>query len=169
MIIRKEEPKDFDGIYNLIKTAFETAKVSDGDEQDYAVKLRNSNRYIPELALVAVENDKLIGHIMLTKNYVETDAGKIECLLLGPICVILEYRNKGIGASLIKKALSIAKNSGHKAVFLCGDPDYYGRFGFVSVSDYNIKPAMDIPIKYVLVYELQQGWLNGIKGTINII
>ena len=169
MIIRKEEPKDYDGIYNLIKTAFKTAKVSNGDEQDYAAGLRNSDRYISELALVAVKNSKLIGQIMLTKNCIETGAENIECLLLGPVSVLLEYRNMGIGASLVNTALSTAKDLGYKAVFLCGDPDYYGRFGFISVSNYDIKPSMDIPVKYVLTCELQQGWLKGIKGAVNIV
>jgi len=169
MIIRKEEQNDFDDIYNLIKTAFKTAKKSDGDEQDFALALKNSDRYIPELSLVAVLDKKLIGHIMLTKNYIETDSGNVESLLLAPLSVLTEYRNKGIGASLVNNALAIAKDLEYKAAFLCGDPAYYERFGFISVSNFNIKPLMKIPKKYVLVCELQPKWLNGIKGTINIM
>lgn len=39
-IIRQETEQDHPAIYDLIRTAFETAKVSDGDEQDFAVNLR---------------------------------------------------------------------------------------------------------------------------------
>jgi hypothetical protein len=83
-------------IYELVKVTLQTAKVSNGKEQDLVNKLRNSGNYIPELALVAEEDGQLIGHIMLTKTYIITNDGdKYETLLLGPISVSLEYRNRG--------------------------------------------------------------------------
>jgi len=169
MIIRQEQPNDFDNIYQLIRTAFETADAADGDEHDYALSLRNSDKYIPELALVAEQHGKLIGHIMLTKTYIAADYGKIESLLLSPVSVLLEHRKKGVGASLINTALDIAEKLEYKAVFLCGDFKYYGKFGFASVANYDVKPIMDTPIMYVLARELKQGWLKNIKGTIDIV
>jgi hypothetical protein len=44
-----------------VKVGFETAEVSNGNEQDYVIKLCTSGNYIPELALVAEENGKLMG------------------------------------------------------------------------------------------------------------
>lgn len=108
MIIRKETEKDFDRIYDLVKVAFQTAKVSNGKEQDFATELRNSGNYIPELALVAEEDGKLIGHIMLTKMYITTGDGKFEALLIAPISVLLEYRNKGVGSELINESFRLA-------------------------------------------------------------
>ena len=49
MPIRQATPKDFDAIYSLVKTAFQTAKVSDGGEQDFVLKLRKGS-YIPDLS-----------------------------------------------------------------------------------------------------------------------
>lgn len=100
MIIRKETEKDFNQIYDLVKVAFLTAKVSNGKEQDFVNQLRDSGNYIPELALVAEEDGKLIGHIMLTKTYIN-NTNKYEALLLAPISIVLEYRNRGIGTMLI--------------------------------------------------------------------
>jgi predicted N-acetyltransferase YhbS len=51
--IRQEKPSDFRDIYDLVKVGFGTAEVSNGNEQDYVIKLRTSGNYIPELALVA--------------------------------------------------------------------------------------------------------------------
>jgi len=68
LIIRQEKPADFLSVYDLVKVAFQTAKVANGNEQDYVNKLRANANYIPELALVAEKGAKLIGHIMLTKN-----------------------------------------------------------------------------------------------------
>ena len=70
MIIRQEKPSEFQEIFDLVKVAFKTAKVSNGNEQDYVNKLRASGNYIAELALIAEEDEKLVAHIMLTKTYV---------------------------------------------------------------------------------------------------
>jgi putative acetyltransferase len=70
---------------------------------------------------------------------------------------------------LMREALSKAKTLGYKAVFLCGDPDYYSRFGFKPVVNYGITYGMDIPAKYVLVCELEAGWLKGKNGSVSIM
>ena len=38
--VRQEREAEFPAIYELIRTAFATAEVSDGDEQDFANRLR---------------------------------------------------------------------------------------------------------------------------------
>ena len=57
--IRQESQKDYKEVYMAVKTAFETAEHSDGNEQDLVVALRNSDSFIPELSLVAVKGIKL--------------------------------------------------------------------------------------------------------------
>ena len=133
MTIRQAKPEDFDAIYSLVKTAFQTAKVSDGDEQDFVLKLRKGH-YIPELELVAEEDGVLIGHIMLTGASIRENGGCFDTLLLAPLSVALEWRAKGIGAALIREALAKAAALGHSSAVLIGDPGYYGRFGFHSVA-----------------------------------
>ena len=61
MKIRQENEIDYPAIYSLFQTAFETADVKDGTEQDFAVNLRNGPNYVPELALVAEIDDKIVG------------------------------------------------------------------------------------------------------------
>ena len=58
--IRQENKNDYDEVYKLIRTAFETAEHSDGNEQDLVVALRNSDSFIPELSLVAVKDNKVV-------------------------------------------------------------------------------------------------------------
>ena len=65
--IRQENKNDCEEVYNVIKTAFETAEESDGNEQDLVVDLRKSNNFIPELSLVAVKDKKIVGYILFTK------------------------------------------------------------------------------------------------------
>lgn len=165
--IREETDRDQAEIYTLIKTAFETAKVKDGNEQDFAANLRKSDRYIPELALVAQSGGKLIGHIMLTKTKLTRPDGKVEeVLLVAPLSVLIEYRDKGVGSALMKEGLRKAKEMGYNAAFLCGDPGYYERFGYKRSSLFGIGNAQNIPEQYVLAYELKRNALEEITGTV---
>ncbi|MFV0394555.1 MAG: GNAT family N-acetyltransferase [Coprobacillaceae bacterium] len=165
MIIRKEEPKDFDVIYELTKIAFQTAEHSDGDEQDFVVKLREGNTYIPELALLVEENNEIIAHIMLTNFKV----GSVKALLLAPLTVKLEYRNKKVGTMLTEEALRLAKEKGYEAVFLVGHEHYYPRFGFKPSVTYGIDNVNDIPSANVMALELQSNILSGVNEKINFM
>ena len=94
MTIRQATPEDFDAIYSLVKTAFQTAKVSDGGEQDFVLKLRKGS-YIPELELVAEEDGVLIGHIMLTGASIRENGGCFGTLLLAPLSVARQGHRSG--------------------------------------------------------------------------
>jgi predicted N-acetyltransferase YhbS len=167
MIIRQEKPEDFSLIFYLVKTAFQTAKVTNGSEQDFVNRLRSSANYIPKLALVAEENDKLIGHIMLTKTDIVNDSSKFETLLLAPISVALEHRNRGVGSELIKASSKLAEEMGYTSVFLVGDPAFYHRFGFKAAINFGIGHEPDIPNEYVMACELFPDALLEIGGTID--
>ncbi len=167
MLIRRERPEEFSRIHDLVKIAFQTAKVTNGKEQDFVNQLRAGDNYIPELVLVAEEDGKLIGHIMLTKTYITGDKSKFETLLLAPISVALEYRNKGVGAKLIAESFGIAKKMGYKSVVLVGDPAYYHRFGFKSSCNFGIRHVQNIPDENVMACELVPQALKGISGKMD--
>jgi predicted N-acetyltransferase YhbS len=171
MNIRPENKTEYDIIYQLVKTAFETARMKEGDEQDFVDRLRASGNYIPELALVAEEDGKMIGHIMLTRTYVESENGKFEALLLGPLSVLLEHREKGVGSKLARTSLSLARDMGFKAVFLAGNRAYYSRFGFVPALRYGIKCNIEVPeelIENIMACELVPNALEGVHGTVKM-
>ena len=166
-LVRPENPAEFEDIYDLIRAAFETARVKEGDEQDFAEKLRSSENYIPELALVVETTEGLAGHIMLTKTYIDTAAGEYEALLLAPVSVLAQHRDKGVGSMLIIESMRRARQMGYKAVFLCGDPAYYHRFGFRSVADLGMTYVSGIEAQYMMVCELNPGALKGVKGIVD--
>lgn len=166
--IRQETPNDLNEVYTLIKTAFKTAKVKDGDEQDFAVKLRESDGFIPELSLVAERDRKLIGHIMFTQTYVKRPDGSLyKSLLVAPLSVLLEHRNQEVGSALMREGFSLACRMGYDSAFLCGDPAYYNRFGFRQTTDFDIHPNGEIPPQFVMACELEKDALKGITGTID--
>lgn len=168
IIIRQVKKEDYKDIYELVKEAFRTAEISDGKEQEFVNELRERNSYIRHLEFVAEENGKLIGHVMLTTQEVENGIDTYTGLLLAPICVKLEYRNKGIGTKLIKYGFSKALDMGYKAVFLVGNMKYYNRFGFRKVTEFGIKNISKISDEFILGCELKKGELENIKGEINI-
>lgn len=71
--IRKENVNDYEQVYRVIKAAFEKAEHSDGNEQDLVKLLRKSNSFIPELSLVAVDENKVIGNAKEINGIVEYD------------------------------------------------------------------------------------------------
>ena len=161
LIIRTEHEKEFNQIYDFVRIAFETAQVSDGNEQNFVNELRASENYIPELALVATDNKQLIGHIMLTKFAFKG------MLLLAPLTVKLDYRHQGVGTKLVQKAFELAKEMNYTSVVVLGDPDYYGRFGFKPSVNFGITCTNEIPSEYVQIVELQEGALDSVNGTIS--
>jgi predicted N-acetyltransferase YhbS len=59
-------------------------------------------------------------------------------LLLGPVAVDPATRSRGLGARLIRTGLARAEAAGYRLAILVGDESYYGRFGFVPASRFNI-------------------------------
>lgn len=140
LVIRQENVNDYEQVYNVIKTAFEKAEHSDGNEQDLVIALRKSNSFIPELSLIAVSGDKIIGHILFTKVKI----GNNTELALAPLAVLPEYRRKGVGTKLIKEGHKIAKQLNYNYSVVLGSNKYYSRLGYISASKYNIKAPFDV-------------------------
>lgn len=167
-IIRQITVADYSTVYKLIQTAFETAEHRDGDEQDFAVNLRNGENYIPELDLVAEMDGRLIGHIMFTKTYVsKPDGSRYNTLLVAPLATLLECRRMGVGAALMNEGFRIAQTMGYQSAFLLGDPDYYQRFGYKLTHLYGINHE-SMPAEYLMTKEFVSGALDGITGLINM-
>ena len=78
--IRQESQNDYKEVYNVVKIAFETAEHSSGNEHDLVTALRKSNNFIPELSLVVIKDNKIVGHMLFTKIKI----GEYEEIVLAP-------------------------------------------------------------------------------------
>ena len=137
--IRQENKKDYAEVYNVIKKAFMSAEHCDGNEQDLVVNLRESNNFIPELSLVAIDDNKIVGYILFTKIRI----GKYEELALAPLAVLPEYQKQGIGKKLIEEGHKKAKKLGYHYSIVLGSERYYPKFGYVPASQYGIKAPFE--------------------------
>ena len=138
--IRKETENDYKEVYNVVKTAFETAEHSDGNEQDLVNELRNSDNFIPELSLVAIENNKIVGYILFTK----IELGNNTEIALAPLAVLPEYQKQGVGSKLIEEGHKIAKKLGYHFSIVLGSEKYYPKFGYVPAIQYGIEAPFDV-------------------------
>lgn len=162
MIVRPIKNSEFQQSHELVKKVFEKAEFSDHEEV-LIDKLRQENQYIPELDIVAVEDDELIGHVILSTIQIG-DYDKALCL--GPIAVSDDHQGMGVGAELIKYAENKAAELGFEAIHIMGYPEYYERFGYEKASKFNISIDYPVEDKYFLIKELKPGALSEVKGLI---
>lgn len=167
-LIRQERAGKFPQIRALIQTAFATAHYAEGDEQDFVERLRGPETYLPELALVLEDEGRLIAHVMLTRLSVDTVTGPFPILLLACVAVAEEFRNRGVGSALIEAALERARQDGHRAAILVGDPAYYARLGFLPSILFGVTDENGTEPEYVQLRELAPGALRDVAGSVNL-
>lgn len=111
------------------------------------------------LSFVAVLDSAIIGHVLLTRI-----EGPERTLALAPLAILPEWRDMQIGTSLVRHALDHARQAEWRAVFVYGQPDYYGRFGFRSDLADCAHTSMQGP--RLMAFELVPGALAGWSGPL---
>ena len=147
MEIRAEQEDDFKQIYDVVEKAFQTEENGQTKQQELVSELRNSDSYIPELSLVAIADDKIVGHIMFIRVIVSDRP----CLALASLAVLDNYRNKHIGSSLMEYGNIIAKNMGFDYIIVPGESEFYSRLGYADIK----KPKAKLPFESETYMALQ--------------
>ena len=118
-----------DAIERLLDRAFEP-----GRHARAAYAIRSGTAAIPELSFAASDGNTLAGTIQCWPARLTRDDGSAAPLVLvGPVAVEPSRQGEGVGGALMRHALAAA--AAHRrdgALFLIGDPEYYGRFGFTA-------------------------------------
>jgi predicted N-acetyltransferase YhbS len=158
-IIREEKIADVVAREALLDEAYGAARFAKTSE-----RLREGRLPARGLSLVAVEGRRLVGTVRLWN--VVAGPGR-DAVLLGPLAVHPDCRNRGIGKVLVRRAIARAQLAGHGAILLVGDLAYYGRFGFSAAST----GGLWMPGRYerdrLLALELKPGALAGARGLIS--
>jgi putative acetyltransferase len=137
VLIRPEVERDFEEIDAVVRAAF-----GKQDEVDVVHRIRELDTYVAELALVAVENGEITGHVMFSYATV----GERPVLQLAPLAVRPDRQRTGVGDALTRKGLELADARGEPLVLVLGVPEYYPRFGFESARALGIEPYIaDLP------------------------
>ncbi|MCL1935731.1 MAG: GNAT family N-acetyltransferase [Defluviitaleaceae bacterium] len=139
MNIRQETPIDYKEVNNLHREAFYNVYKPGCDEHYLMHILRDSDSFIKELSFVYEKDNKIVGHIAFSKAIItDENNNQIEVACIGPIGVLPDYQNRGIGTALIKHGKNSAKEMGYIAILLYGDPLYYSKCGFQQAYKYRI-------------------------------
>ncbi|HRH66658.1 MAG TPA: N-acetyltransferase [Bacteroidia bacterium] len=160
--IRQGKESDYEAVYEVNKKAFEQE-----DESKLVDALRGSEAFVPELSLVAVRGDKIVGYILFTKIKIRDEAGhQFDSLALAPVAVDPEFQNMGIGSRLIRNGLHQATELGHTSVIVLGHEQYYPKFGFASAKNWHIKAPFEVPENAFMAIELVPEALKNRSGTV---
>lgn len=160
--VRPETPEDIPDIERVCHEAFGSRN------EAYLVELLRFNEaFIPELSLVATADGEVVAHVLFSRISIVGENGKFyDSLALAPMSVLPSWQRKGIGSSLIKKGLFIAKELHFKSVIVLGHETYYPKFGFVPASKWNIKAPFEVPDAAYMALELLPGGLKEVSGTV---
>ncbi len=108
---------------NITREAFWN-HYSPGCDEHYLLHImRNHPKFVPELDIVAEHNNTIVGNVVCLKSFIMADDGnQYEVLSLGPISVLPEYQQQGIGGRMIALTKKLASEMGISCYFLlCGD------------------------------------------------
>ena len=152
-----ESQADHDAVRAVHVAAFPTpaeAGLVDG--------LRGAGRAV--VSLVARQDERVVGHVLLSPMSVESNPAGLTVLGLAPLAVLPELQRRGVGSALMHAATARCRELGVAAVVLIGDPAYYGRFGFETASRFGLVCEYDVPEEAFVVLELVNGALAQLGG-----
>ncbi len=151
MIIRPETPAEDEAIRRVVNEAF-----GGTIEGDLVAAIRASDRFVPDLSLVAVSGGQTLGHVI--SSYVDMtvvpDTKRV--LQVGPLAVVPSHQRTGIGSALMRETIRIADERGEPLLLIEGNPVYYGRFGFTRADEHGIEPPPEaLAAKYFMLRQLE--------------
>jgi GNAT superfamily N-acetyltransferase len=165
LTLRLEEKSDYRRVEEVTREAFWNFYAPGANEHFLVHSLRGSSDFIPELDIVAVEGNEIVGNIIYSRSSVTATDGKIyEFITVGPISVLPSHQNKGIGKAMIEYTANLARELGYRAIILYGYPAYYSRLGFKPSLLYKISNGSGRYPASLQVLELYPGALDGISG-----
>jgi putative acetyltransferase len=155
--IRPERPGEVETLFKIYLAAFGRLQ-----EPVLVSSLRENQGLL--LSLVAISQGGLVGGVAFSLLTLEPAVNRLCLAGLAPLAVLPAYQGRGIGFRLVQVGLQLCRQRGVDAVFLVGEPEFYGKFGFGPASDFNIRCEFEVPGAYWLGQELLPGALVGVSG-----
>ena len=134
VVIRAETAGDVGAIATIVADAFGKQA-----EATLVERIRASDRYRPDYALVAELDDAVVGHVMVSD--VDLVDGDTRRRILSLVAARRRARppDRGIGSALVRDVAARVDADGHPLIVLEGSPVYYARFGFEDARNHGIR------------------------------
>lgn len=155
--IRREEETDQAAVRVVHEQAF--GRSAEADAID-ALRQRQQTT----ISLVAIEKEQVVGHVLFSPVTIEANGEQFPALGLAPLGVLPAYQKQGVGSALVEAGLEACRHLPIDCVVVLGDPRYYGRFGFVPASRYQLRCPWNIPPDAFMVIAWQEGVLENRAG-----
>jgi putative acetyltransferase len=158
--IRDEAPGDRPVVHQVESAAF-----GQPDEADLVDALREAAH--PQLSLVALAaGAQVVGHIFFSPVRVESARPSPPLAGLAPVGVLPAFQGQGAGSALIRAGIERCASIGWQAVFLVGNPAYYGRFGFELAAPLGFHYESPEMTPFLQILELEKGVLSALSGEV---
>jgi putative acetyltransferase len=157
---RPDSSADRAAVRDLTALAFR----EEGEKVSQLVEHLQASDAYRGLSFIAERERRVVGHTMLTRSWLDAPKALVEVLVLSPLSVHPDYQGQGIGRSLVGHALQAAEEAAAPAVFVEGDPSYYGGLGFEHASTRGFtRPSLRIPDDafQVLTLPAHEEWMTG--------
>lgn len=156
--IREEQPGDVRGVREVYIQAFDQPL-----EADLVDQLRQRSDDL--LALVAVMEDRIVGHILFSPAVIARRKQTVQGMALAPMAVLPELQRQGIGSQLVQAGIEALKQAECPFIILVGHPGYYPRFGFDPASHYGIRSEWAVPDESFMVLVLDEKQKDALSGV----
>ncbi len=161
LTIRPERPDEQADVARVVQLAF-----GGPAEARLVAALRSSSAGIPELSLVALEGERVVGHVAFSHVTLRDGALRRPALALAPLSVLPERQRQGVGSALLGRGLERAAALGHALVIVVGHPAYYPRFGFVPGEPLGLRTSFPTSPGALMACELRRGALSDARGLV---
>jgi putative acetyltransferase len=161
-IVRQETKADQRAVFEVNQQAFGR----EGEAKLVDALRKNAEVFIPELSLVAVSDEQVVGHILFTRLQIQDGNKHRESLALAPMAVRPAFQGLGVGGQLIQKGLEVAKELGFRSVIVLGHEHYYPKFGFTPAERWGVKSPFEVPAEVFMAIELVPDGLKDSSGLV---
>lgn len=158
-VVRAATVADRSDVHRVAVTAFG----AEGSQVSAMVDALEAAGHV-RASLVAEVDGRVVGHVMLSHSWLDCRARLVDVLVLSPLAVVPTSQGAGLGTALLEAAVAEAGRLGVPAVFLEGDPGFYGSRGWDAGSVHGFTaPSARIPAPafQVRLLEGHETWMTG--------